>query len=161
MNRAHIIVPAVLALMAGCGPQSGNHDQMVASAKELDRRFIAAFNNHDLDAMMENYWKSPDLVVYPGATLEATGWEAVRSMFGTELPAMTGTLELLDAHYMVAGDVVIGYGKWRVTMRGPDGSPMDFTGRYTDVKAERDGKWVYVLDHASVPIPPADEAGNQ
>lgn len=27
-------------------------------------------------------------------------------------------------------------------------------GRYTDIKAERDGKWVYIMDHASMPLPP-------
>jgi len=27
-------------------------------------------------------------------------------------------------------------------------------GRFSDVKAVRDGKWVYVMDHASIPVPP-------
>jgi len=31
-------------------------------------------------------------------------------------------------------------------------------GRYTDVKAKRDGRWVYLLDHASAPIPPPAES---
>ena len=39
-------------------------------------------------------------------------------------------------------------------MTGPDGEPLQMEGRYTDAKAERDGKWVYLVDHASVPIPP-------
>jgi ketosteroid isomerase-like protein len=55
---------------------------------------------------------------------------------------------------MPAGDVVIGWGLWRVTVAGPDGAPVEVVGRYTDVKAERDGTWVYILDHASAPLPP-------
>ena len=34
---------------------------------------------------------------------------------------------------------------------GPDGTPIEVHGRYTDVKAERDGRWVYLVDHGSVP----------
>jgi hypothetical protein len=33
-------------------------------------------------------------------------------------------------------------------------SPQVMEGRYSDVKAPRDGKWVYATDHASVPLPP-------
>ena len=34
-------------------------------------------------------------------------------------------------------------------------------GRYTDVKAQRDGKWVYIIDHASVPLPPPSATADQ
>jgi hypothetical protein len=30
---------------------------------------------------------------------------------------------------------------------------MELDGRFTDVKTQRDGKWVYILDHASAPMP--------
>jgi len=42
-------------------------------------------------------------------------------------------------------------------MTGPEGKPFEMTGRYTDVKALRDGKWVYITDHASVPAVAPEE----
>ena len=32
-------------------------------------------------------------------------------------------------------------------------------GRFSDVKAQKDGKWVYIIDRASVPLPPPPGAG--
>ena len=50
------------------------------------------------------------------------------------------------------GDVVIGYGIWRWTINIPGRDSTIFNnGRYSNVKAERDGKWVYVLLHSSIP----------
>ena len=62
-------------------------------------------------------------------------------------------LEFLNMRNEAHGDVVLGWGTWRITM-GPAESPQVFEGRYSDVKAMHDGKWVYVMDHASVPLPP-------
>ena len=39
-----------------------------------------------------------------------------------------------------------------------DGTSTVLQGRYSDVKAQRDGQWVYIMDHASVPLPPAPAA---
>ena len=62
------------------------------------------------------------------------------------------TLEMIEMNYKVAGDVVISWGKWRMLVPMGEGEPMEILGRYTDVKAKRDGKWVFILDHASVPL---------
>lgn len=70
----------------------------------------------------------------------------------------TRNLELIESNYKVAGDVVIGWGKWRLTMTPPEGGSVVIEGRYTDVKAQRDGKWVYILDHGSAPLPPPPAA---
>jgi ketosteroid isomerase-like protein len=57
-------------------------------------------------------------------------------------------------NYKVLGDSVVSWGKWRFTVTPPGGTPEIMDGRYTDLKAKRDGKWVFVLDHASAPLPP-------
>jgi ketosteroid isomerase-like protein len=54
----------------------------------------------------------------------------------------------------VAGDVVIGWGKWRMGIPLPNGESIVVDGRYTNVVAKRDGKWVYILAHVSVPFTP-------
>lgn len=131
---------------------------MIAAANDLDARFVAAFNAGDAEAFAATYWQSPDVVSFPPDAMEARGWDAVSEAAHEMVAAMAGAkLELTEIHYMVAGDVVIGWGLWRMTMPNPDGEPVVMEGRYSDVKAERDGKWVYLLDHASVPMPPPAE----
>jgi ketosteroid isomerase-like protein len=78
---------------------------------------------------------------------------AIREGNVMSMAAMKGAkLEFTETHQRAAGDVVIGWGLYRVTTQGADGKTTGMNGRYTDVKAERDGKWVYLMDHASVPM---------
>jgi len=128
---------------------------MIAAAQDLDARFIAAFNAGDADAFAATYWQSPDVVSFLPDAMEARGWEAVSAAAHAMVTGLAGAqLELIEMHEMVAGEYVLGWGLWRMTMPGPEGEPVVMEGRYSDVKAERDGKWVYILDHASVPMPP-------
>jgi ketosteroid isomerase-like protein len=142
----------VFALQARGGPApAATPEQMIQASKQLDQEFLAAFNKGDMDALMATYWKSPDLVVYPPDSLEALGWEAAKKAMGG-LKGMK--LELVSSHYRVFGDAVLGWGRWKLSGTGPDGSPINAEGRYTDVRELKDGRWVYTLDHASAPLPP-------
>jgi ketosteroid isomerase-like protein len=62
-------------------------------------------------------------------------------------------LELLEPQNVAVGDVVMGWGSWRITAPSDSGPPEVLEGPYTDIKALRDGRWVRVMDHASVPLP--------
>ncbi len=149
-----ILFFAMASLTFGCMSSGENPQQMLAEAKALDQRFVAAYNQGDVDGVMDCYWNSPDLINYSPGALEERGWQAVRegvAAFFASAPGLKA--ELLESNYKVAGDVVLGWGKWRMTIP-TGGEPVVLTGRYSDVKAERDGKWVYVFDHASVPLPP-------
>ncbi|MFH0793386.1 MAG: hypothetical protein V2A74_05075 [bacterium] len=62
---------AAATQLIGCAtmcPSCHKSQEMIASAQALDHRFIEAFNKGDVDAAMENYWNSPDLVIYPSAS---------------------------------------------------------------------------------------------
>jgi len=148
---------AGLAVLNGCASPSAsptNTDAMIASADALDEAFVAAFNSGDVEAMKNLYWNSPDAVMFPPDAMMAKGIDAIKESCDEMVANMPGAkLELTEHHQMVEGTVVVGYGTWHMTMTGPDGNPMEMAGRYSDVKAERDGKWVYLLDHASVPVP--------
>jgi len=146
---------AAVGLILGCAPQGETPEQMIAAAKALDQQFVETYRKGDVDAVMATYWNSPDLVSYPPDAMEVRGWQAAKDALTHSFASMPGaTLELIESNYQVAGDVVIGWGKWRVKMTLPDGESMMLDGRYTDVKTKRDGKWVYILDHASAPLPP-------
>lgn len=153
------VLVVTVGLISACASMPQNHpDDMVAAARALDQQFVAAFNRGDAEAWSSLNWNSPDAVLFPPGTLEARGIEAIRRTNAETLAALRGAkIELIESHQIPAGDVVIGWGKWRLTIQGPDGATTEIIGRHTDVKAERDGKWVYLIDHASVPLPPPPE----
>jgi len=142
-------------IFSGCTPAGDTPEEMIAAARALDDRFAEAYSKADVDAMMECYWNDPEVVLFDPGGMRTIGWENIRaSMIETFAAAPGGKLELTERNDKIAGDVVIGWGLWSFTMITPDGSPFIMEGRYTDVKAKRDGKWVYIIDHASVPLPP-------
>lgn len=146
---------ATLSFMIGCTTQMQDPQKMLAAAKALDQQFIDAYNSGDVDAIMDTYWNSPDLVSFPPDMMEVRGWEANKeALTKTFAEQSGGKLELIESNNTVVGNAVIGTGRWRFTMTMPGGVSMVVEGRYTDVKTERNGKWVYIIDHASVPLPP-------
>jgi ketosteroid isomerase-like protein len=159
MNRTLTsgVLVAALSLVLGCAsqPKAPDTATMLAKAGALNQAFVDAVNRGDADAVASMYWDSPDVALFPPDTLEARGYAAIREGYAKMFAEMRNVkLEITESHEMPAGDVVIGYGLFHLTGSAPDGSPVDRTGRYTDVKAERDGKWVYLVDHASLPLSP-------
>lgn len=126
--------------------------QSVAAADALDRQFIAAFNKGDLEALCATYLRSPELVSIGFSGTGDHGWDAVHSTWQKIFGEMKGAkLEMPTMRNVACGDVMMGYGTFRITMPTPNG-PQILEGRYSDVKAMRNGRWVYVMDHASVPM---------
>jgi ketosteroid isomerase-like protein len=127
--------------------------ELKAAADQLDQDFIAAFNKGDAAAVMTNYWNSPDLVTAAPDTM-AVGYSNAQAGAEAMFKGMPGAqLELVTKNNRVEGSVVIGWGTWRLTIPAKP-KPQVIEGRYTDVKAMKDGKMVYLMDHGSVPLPP-------
>ena len=140
--------------LTGCAADQIRNQKMISAARAADQRFVEAYNRGDVDAVMSNYWNSPNLIVYPPTALEAKGWDAVRESMRQGLTNASGArIEFTQSRYEVAGDVVICSGKWRMTLPSKDGFPFVVEGRSTNVKAQRNGKWVVIFDHASIPWP--------
>jgi ketosteroid isomerase-like protein len=148
----------LLAVTAACAPKAPTPAEMVAAADALDKEFLATFNRGDIDGLMATYWKSPDLVSI-GLDGGGMNWEAAKAGWGEVFKTMPGVqLEFLSAHNIVEGTAVLGWGTFRMTVPVEGGPPQVMEGRFSDVKALRDGKWVYVMDHASVPLLPPPPA---
>jgi ketosteroid isomerase-like protein len=135
-------------------------DAMLAAAEDLDVRFVAAFNTGDTEALASMYWNSPDTASFPPDAMIMRGHGEIQAAYASMIDSAGTVLELTEKHHSVEGNVVLSWGLWTITTAGPDGEPMEIHGRFTDVKAERDGSWVYLMDHASVPLPPPPDGGN-
>lgn len=151
MSRVFLSV-VVIIMLGGCAQTGESPDKMIEAAKALDNQFMEAYNKGDVDGVMATYWNSPDLVSFPPGMLESRGWEGSRRSMVKEFEASPGgQLEMFDQQYTVGGEYVVTWGKWRYTAPGMSEPAI---GRFTDVKAKRDGKWVYIHDHSSIAMSP-------
>jgi ketosteroid isomerase-like protein len=151
---------AFAAFAASCAPPAPptpakpSAADMVAAADALDRQFLDAFNRADVDAMMATYWNSPDVVSFSPEGMGTKGWTEIKTASAEMFKGLPGArLEFLESHNNAIDDVVLGWGRWKIALTTPQG-PQVVEGRYSDVKAMRDGKMVYLMDHASAPLPP-------
>ena len=156
---------AILALLLAsvCILQSCNRcakrftdDQMIEAAKALDAKFIEGMNKEEIDSVMSCYWNDPNIIVYPPDEYELKGWDAAKASYAKFFATIKGAKhELTQANYKVAGDMVLCWGKMRITMSGSDSAstPVVMEGRFTTVVANNDKKWVYIVDHASMALP--------
>ncbi len=150
-----IALPMLFALGACAAPQPHHSAaDLSAAGRAVGDRFLEAFNKADVDGVMATYWHSPELVYFGLDGMGMRGWDAVRAdMVATFQMLPHAKFEFLERHDDPHGDVVVGWGTWRVTVPGASGAkPTVLEGRFTDLKAFRDGKWVYILDHPSVPM---------
>ena len=163
--KSPLTILAVAAFLhLGCAPAPAptpvaDPAALIEAAEQLDREFMAAFNNRDVEALNNCYWNSPDTILFPPDALQHRGIESIRAYHAATLASMPegAKLEVIESHQTPVGDAVAGAGLFRLTIPGEDG-PTVMEGRFSDVKAERDGKWVYMVDHASfAPAPPPAE----
>ena len=81
----------------------------------------------------------------------AKGEEAIRKSYSDLLAANTVTnASLTNTHYQMCGDLSIGWGEFTLSLSPKSGAnPTILSGRFTAVAKKEDGKWRYVVDHAS------------
>jgi uncharacterized protein (TIGR02246 family) len=122
-------------------------------AKAVDEAWIQAMKAGNVAAVVALY--APDAVLYPPDALEARGTAAIRASYESMLSAVVVNDASIDAQYQTAGDMSVGFGKATLTMTPKaGGSPQTMSVRVTAVARKIGGKWLYVVDHASAPLPP-------
>jgi beta-aspartyl-peptidase (threonine type) len=109
---------------------------------------LAAWNRGDLDAFMETYWKSPDLVFHSNAAT-TRGWQATVERYrkrylseGREMGQLR--FEELEVQVLTPG-VAFARGAWRLAFR--EGKTAQ--GRFTLLLREQPQGWRIVYDHSS------------
>ena len=161
MTRRTLLFPVLLAVLAvsACAisiNESAGGDSR--DAMEDDRRAILtvledqaeAWNRGDLEAFMDGYWESSDLVFTSGGRIQR-GWQTTfdryRATYGTA-PSTMGRLGFYDIEIHPMGDAAWVLGRWTL-----DRSGQDLEGVFTLVFRRIRGEWVIVHDHTSTTGP--------
>ncbi len=129
------------------------------SPKALQEAFLAALRDNDAQGLAACYAK--DAVNFPlDALVQTGGPEAVRADWERFFAGnRVLKIELAQDHLEVHGDTAIAWGLFSLLMEPAEGGEaVEMTGRYMDVARNIDGQWLYVADHASVPLA-APESG--
>lgn len=117
-----------------------------------------AFEAGDADAVSQCY--APDAVLWLGGMQMMQGRAAIREGYAGFFSGFSvKDVKLVTIGQSSHGDEVTAWGTYSmVLVSKADGKETLSTGRYTDVSRKIDGKWQYVVDHASENPPVAAEA---
>jgi uncharacterized protein (TIGR02246 family) len=121
-------------------------------AQIVDQAWVKAMKANDLEATLALY--AQDAVAYfPDGDFK--GKDAIRKSWTDFLAQFTVKDCTSTGSYETLGDTSLGHGYWTLTVvpKG-GGEPVPMKGRASVVTRKIGGKWLYVVDHASVPLPP-------
>ncbi len=159
MRRKSLAVAVLFASLIIFGVPARGDDAPKAGAKvsgsqAVDEAWKKAILANDLDAVVACY--APDAVFWGPGDPEAKGAKAIRENYAGVLRDNTvKDAKLSDTHYRTFGKTSVGWGRYSLTLAPKaGGAPVTMTGRFSNVAEERNGKWVYISDHASADPPP-------
>jgi uncharacterized protein (TIGR02246 family) len=145
-------MPSLVAVMLLMLWADAARAQSADGVKGLDEAWVAAAKKGDVEAIVALY--APDAVYYPPDAFELRGTAAIRKSYTDWFAAMTIPEAKIESAYTTSGDLSLGYGTATVTMQPKaGGAPQTVTVRVTAVAKKVGGKWKYLVDHASAPLP--------
>ena len=136
------------AALHGCTAQTPNVDK-VAMAAEITSVLSnqdAAWNGGDIDAFMQDYWKSEELRFASAGTINR-GWQATLDSYIARYPdkATMGELSFSDLEIKILShEYVQVFGHWKLVRENDTPG-----GLFTLLFQKIDGKWLIVSDHTS------------
>ena len=118
--------------------------------------WLSGFKAGDAVAVSACY--AEDAVLWLSGVPMAKGRAAIRETYAGFLSGVTikdASLMLIDEK--VVGDTRVGWGTYSISLVDKASKAESVvTGRYTDVQTKVDGRWLYIVDHASDdPMPAA------
>jgi uncharacterized protein (TIGR02246 family) len=119
----------------------------------LQDAFMAALKANNVQGLAECY--TSDAVNFPVGTLVGSGPESVIESWNGFFAAYTVVdASLSDTHMEIHGDTAVAWGLFTIMAEPAEGGDaVEMKGRYMDVARNMDGIWLYVADHASMPLP--------
>ena len=145
------ILTAAALLPAACVTSGGALSPAERTGVEdLVHRFTQAMSRKDLDGAMSCFWNSPDLIVVVFGNAQR-GYEAVRGGIAAMFEQNeTVKLTVNEIAYVPVGNMVMAVGTATYDLKPKGGPAMQLVERWTDLEQKIDGRWVYVLDHATM-----------
>lgn len=108
------------------------------------------WNVGDIEAFVDDYWRSPELTFSSGGTTRR-GFEATRERYLTSYPtpAGMGRLTFSDLEITPLGETsAMVLGRWQ--LKRADGEAIEtIGGNFTLVFRQIDGRWLIIHDHTS------------
>jgi ketosteroid isomerase-like protein len=150
----------VLALTTAGSSEAGQETSAAAEIEAIDAKFVAAVNKGNLEEIVALYAENAIVMSPAGPDLWHAGTSSIRKSFADFFTAFeTPTIKIHHAKYKMSGDLGYGMGLFDLSYKdATTGKMMTLKGRWSSIFEKRDGKWVYVVDHASIPMPPAPGA---
>ena len=156
MNRPIVLLAVALGCVgAACGGDPGAVEPQKMNAEkeaetmtssdldvllELNREYIRSVQESDVERFREMLAEDFRVSNPDGSFLDKAGFLAQ-----TARPVTISNLEALDVEVRILGDTAIIHA--RTSYAGSDGQLL--SGRYTDVWARRDGRWLAVAAHVT------------
>lgn len=161
VNRGAVVLLLFLCIGFPCLIRAQNKKKPMsddeAEIRAVEKRFIAAFNAGDIDAMMKSYVPDKSFVIfdvvprkeYRGADVYRKDWEEFFLHF-------KGRPTITISNLGITADDQIGFSHSIQRIKGVDiqGLLVDRTVRVTDGYRKVGGKWLIALEHVSVPVDP-------
>jgi enoyl-CoA hydratase len=117
---------------------------------QLGRLFAERANAGDLEGMLALYEDDATFVGPDGG--RASGRNAIRERL-EGLLAMNPQITATSSQVVMAGEVALISGRWRMTLGPGDGETEGFDGASTEVaRRQFDGGWLYVIDNPALAV---------
>lgn len=126
--------------------------------KDLDNAWKKAAMAGDVEGLVKLY--APTAVTYMPDEMKAKGTDEIRASFQKFLGASKVTAMTLTPEFeSTSGNLAASSGTFSMTVEPKaGGAAQTMEGRYSSAAVKKNGKWMYVSDHASVPMAPAPAA---
>ena len=117
----------------------------VQNPRQLNQAWEKAYNDGDIDALVELY--EPEATVIPEPGSPVTGQAAIREALAPLL-ALKGQIQLRTTAVIESGDLAVVYAEWSLTGgTDPSGGPVNLEGRSTELmRRQPDGSWRDLID---------------
>ncbi len=134
--------------------QTSSRDER--AVRQVIRKAMANWSALDADANREYYTESDKAVFFDFTPMQYVGWKK----YVSEIKKVQASIRNFkinlnnDLTVRVAGKLAFAHGTWKMDFVFTDGTRRRLRGRLTEVLEKRQGKWIIVHEHASVPTPP-------
>jgi ketosteroid isomerase-like protein len=119
---------------------------MPTRPEELHPALSTAFNAGDLESILALYDPKAVFVIKPDRV--TNGPEELRAALG-RLIELRGHLAIHPDAFIRSDDLVLVLGKYTLTGRRRDGTPLEIESRFADVlRQQPDGRWLLAIDNA-------------